>query len=491
VSQESLTNKTLHGIAWFGSATTMQGILSLLLLTVFARLLTPEDFGIIGAALIVIGFAKMFSLLGVGPAIVQREELTSIHIKSGYTLSIFFGICTGIVTYISAPFIADFFNMDSLQSVIEILSIVFPLTAISVISKAQLQRELKFKIISIVQIASYIFGFAVIGLILAILGYGVWALVFANLGQTAFNSIVFFYIRRNEFGISLQIKEAGQLLNYGAGQSMGSIGHYFAGQADNIIVGRFMGADALGVYGRAYQFLMMPANLIGNVFDKVLFPSMASVQNNKSRLTKAYSLAIGVIAMVTIPISAFLIVFAEEFVFLLLGDQWGSVIIPFQILAGVLVFRTSYKVSDSLARAIGVVYQRAWRQWIYVLFISLFAYVGHFWGLPGVAVGVGFAIILNFILMLQLSIKYLHNILKLIAFIHLRHICIGCMFGIISIISKAVLIQITSSYLLILISGIIINILFLLLLYIVDRRIFGHEGEWLFSIINERMSRFI
>jgi PST family polysaccharide transporter len=132
---------------------------------------------------------------------------------------------------------------------------------------------------------------------------------------------------------------------------------------------------------------------------------MASVQNDPERLGRAYLTSVGLVAMVTIPLGGLLTILAPEIVITLLGAQWSGVITPFQILTIVLVFRTSYKMSDTLVRAKGAVYNRAWRQWVYAILVFIGAYLGTFAGLRGVAIGTGLAIILNFLLMLDLSIK--------------------------------------------------------------------------------------
>jgi PST family polysaccharide transporter len=196
-----------------------------------------------------------------------------------------------------------------------------------------------------------------------------------------------------------------RLLASGVGFSIGQFGNFVALNVDNFTVGRWMGADALGLYSRAYQFLMIPTNLFGTVVDKVLFPAMAHVQDDNERLTRAFRRALAVVAMITLPISALLVVLAPELVTLVLGPRWVEMILPFQVLAATMLFRTSYKMSDSLIRAKGAVYRRAWRQWVYAAAVFAGALAGARFGLGGVAAGVGLAIVLNFALMLQLALQ--------------------------------------------------------------------------------------
>jgi O-antigen/teichoic acid export membrane protein len=187
--------------------------------------------------------------------------------------------------------------------------------------------------------------------------------------------------------------------------TIAKMGNFLANQGDNLVVGRMLGAGALGIYGRAYQFMVMPAGLFGTALDKALFPAMAKVQDDKHRLGKAYLTGVSFIALVAIPLSVILVLLAPEIVIILLGPKWTEVILPFQILACSLLFRMSYKMSDSLARATGAVYRRAWRQIIYALAVVVGSYIGQFWGLYGVACGVAVALVINFLIMAHLSMQ--------------------------------------------------------------------------------------
>jgi O-antigen/teichoic acid export membrane protein len=145
--------------------------------------------------------------------------------------------------------------------------------------------------------------------------------------------------------------------------------------------------------------------LLGQALDVVLFPAMSRVQEDSARLALAYRRGITAVALVMLPGSAILFVIAPELVRLLLGPQWGAVVVPFQILVIGLLLRTSYKLSDSLARATGAVYRRAWRQAVYAALVAGGAWLGHRSGIAGVAAGVLGAVAVNFLLMAHLSLR--------------------------------------------------------------------------------------
>jgi PST family polysaccharide transporter len=192
---------------------------------------------------------------------------------------------------------------------------------------------------------------------------------------------------------------------FGGGFTIARIGNYLSGEADNLVVGRFLGAEALGLYSRAYYLMSVPASLFGQVLDRVLFPAMAKVQHDRRRLGLAFKRGIAVTALTILPLSVALLLLAPELIRVLLGPRWSEAIVPFQILVVGMLFRSSYKLSDSLARATGAVYRRAWRQILFAILIAVGAYLGQKWGLAGVALGVMLAITVNFMLMAQLSLR--------------------------------------------------------------------------------------
>src|SRR5207249_289368 len=134
---------------------------------------------------------------------------------------------------------------------------------------------------------------------------------------------------------------------------------------DNFVAVKWLGVQALGLYERAYQLMAMPATLLGQVLDDVLFPAMAQIQFDTGRLAVAYRRLVAGMAVMTLPLSAVAVALAPELIYAVLGPKWGDAALPFQVLAVGTLCRASYKVSDSLTRAVGAVYQRAWRQWIY------------------------------------------------------------------------------------------------------------------------------
>ncbi|KJS11981.1 MAG: polysaccharide biosynthesis protein [Peptococcaceae bacterium BRH_c8a] len=395
----------MGGLFWMLSGTGIQSVLQLLVLAILARLLTPVDFGLVGAALVVMRFSNIFSQLGIGPAIVQRPNLSTTHIRTGFTITLLFGASLVALIWLLSPHIAGFFRMDGLVPVLRVIALAFFFKGLAGISESLLQRDMQFRWLAIIQVISYALGYGAVGIILALAGFGVWSLVLAYLAQEILISVMAMIAMPHPKIPQLNRAAFGELMYFGGGYTIARIANFIAVQGDNLVVGRWMGAAALGLYGRAYQLMAMPATLFGQTLDKVLFPAMAKVQAEPQRLSTAYRRSIALIAMVVMPVSAVMFILAPEVINVLLGDAWLGVIAPFKILAVGMLFRSSYKMSDSLARAKGAVYRRAWRQIVYAAMVIGGAWVGQHWGLSGVAYGVLGALLINFVLMAQLSLQ--------------------------------------------------------------------------------------
>jgi O-antigen/teichoic acid export membrane protein len=201
----------------------------------------------------------------------------------------------------------------------------------------------------------------------------------------------------------LNRRAAGDLLSFGFGHSMAQIGSLLSQQGDNFVVGRWLGPAALGVYGRAYNLMVMPASAFGRIINRVLFPVMAQVQDERTRLAYAYERSLAVVALIALPISAFLWVVAPEFIPLILGPGWGEVVLPFRLFTIGLLFRMSSKISDACTKAAGEVYRRALIQFTYAGLVVVGAIIGQRWGVGGVAVAVSVAMGINWLSMAQLG----------------------------------------------------------------------------------------
>lgn len=407
-ADSALTNSTVAGVLWTGGGRASVAILQIAVLAVLARLLTPTEFGIVGAAVVVTTFSGIFSQLGLGPAVIQRDNLDHSHVATAFVFSCLFGLLVGGGIWVLAPLAATFFDITDVGPVLRALAWLFPINSIGAVAEALARRKLQFPWLAKVEIFSFGLGYGTMGIAAALLGGGYWALVAAYLGQAALKSgaLLVRYPPRPPLRPSWAAFR--DLVAFGGVFTVGRVGTYVAGQGDNLVVGRWLGAQALGLYIQAYQLTSRPSQLLGDTLDMVLFPTLSKVQNDFGRLGAAYRKALAANALVVLPTTALLVVLGEHLVVVLFGPQWSGAAVPFQVLAIGIFLRTSERISGSIAKATGRVLSRAWRTWTYAVLVLSGAWVGHHWGIVGTAVGVTVALFINWLMMIELALKTSH-----------------------------------------------------------------------------------
>ena len=475
---ESLTYRVLNGLFWMLSGAGVRAFLRITILVILARLLTPEAFGLIGAAAIILNLAGFFFEFGMSSAIEQRPELQEKHLSTAFTIFTGLGFIMGGVVIIAAPLVALFFKMSELVPILRVIAIIFPIMGLTVLPTALIKRKLRFRRLAEVNIVSYALGNGLVGISLALMGFGVWALVWSAVAQAVISALLLLYLQPYPKRLHLDISAARELLYFGGGFTLGRFLTYLAEQGDNAVVGRWLGADALGFYGRAYQLLVFPVTLFGSTLKIVLLPSMAKVQHDQQRLSLAYRRATSLIALIFLPLSGVAMIVAPELIQVLLGPQWAAVVPPFQILAAGIFLRASYKMSDSVTQAMGAVYRRAWRFGLYAFLTIGGAIIGQNWGVTGVAVAVLIALAVNLILVTNLSLALVSMPWRRFLLAHVPALLLAVVIWAIIWAVTASLRSVTApAILILLVTSVVTGVTQLLLPYLLPQFLLGEDGQ--------------
>lgn len=401
---EPLRARTVRGVGWNLVGVGVQVVLQTAVLMLLARLVTPEEFGLVAAALIVVSIASLVAAVGLGPSLVQLEDLTDVHVRVAFTTFVLLGVSLwGLVTW-QAGTIAQLFEIPDLRPVVPLLGAVLVLQNLTV-GDWLLQRRLDFRTLAILELWSYAIGFGLVAVPLALLGAGLHAIVAGHVVQSASRTVLLWMRAPHPARPTLRWPELRDLLTFGGGHMLGRFIGRVAVQGDNLVVARWLGPVALGLYGRAYQLMVMPSELIGGVANRVLFPSMAAVQRDRSRLAQAYLGSSVALATVTLPAAVVAMLVAPELVLVVLGPDWLDLVPAFRVMALGIVLRTTFKVGDALVQATGHVYRRAARLAIYAAAVVGGAMVGQQWGIAGVATAILGALTLHAVLMTQLGLR--------------------------------------------------------------------------------------
>ncbi len=416
IPETSLSARTLSGIGWSYLSTFVKALLSLVVLVILARLLTPVDFGLLAIAWIFIMLGNRFGQAFVGPAVIQRPDLTGAHIQVGFTLSVLIGIAMAAVIWLLAPFIGDFFNEATAARVLQVLSIMFVINGIGSVPAHLLRRDLRFRELMVADVLAYSIGYGLTAIVLALQGYGVWALVWGEIMHRTIHTAMTVRFARMHLYPRWALREATDLLSTGAGFSLARLFEFIARQGGHFVIGRWLGAGALGYFTRADKLILLPRNYLSQSLFNVLFPAMAQRQQGPERLATIYLHGSEVLSLVALPVSAMLFVCAPEIVSVILGGQWGPVVILLQILAFAVLFQMCDTLNFAVIGALGAVYRQSWRQGIHAVLVVGGAWYASRWGLEAVVVVIVGAQVLAYLLLVQLTVSLLavrwHHLLR-------------------------------------------------------------------------------
>lgn len=320
-----------------GGAVTMasQGIkffFSMFATVILARLLTPQDYGLVGMVAVVTGFISIFKDLGLSSATIQRADLNEGQISSLFWVNISFSVFIMLLTTAISPLVVRFYGEPRLGPITIAYSAGFLLGGLTVQHEALLRRRMRFGPLAAAEIFSLLVGLST-GIYLAWRGKNYWALVFSQLSQGLAYASAVWLVCRWRPGLPVRNSGVRSLLAFGRNLTGFSIINYFARNLDNMLIGRFWGGVQLGLYARAYQLLMLPIEQISSPITSVAIPALSRLNDSPERYRNAYRRLIEKIAILTMPLMALMIATSDWVVLLLLGPKWLGVSRLFALLA--------------------------------------------------------------------------------------------------------------------------------------------------------------
>lgn len=316
-----------------------------------ARILKPEDFGLVAIALIFVNLLSLVSDAGFGTALVQRRKNIDKALASAfYFLPLLGLLCTGVL-WALAPAIESFFNTPGLASVLRILSITFTIQSFGVTPYSIIQRSMQFNKTFVVDVSSA-FAYLGVALYLAVNGYGVWSIV---LGYVATNlvKVIMSYITtryRPKQGVDVAVVK--ELAFFGTDIVSITILSFLLTQGDNFIMGKLFGAAALGYYALAYGIVDVSIANFSHTLSRVVFPLFCNLESG-DKLTLAYEKTLHLIILATAPMAAGIAIIAPSLVPIIFGASWNPAIPLMQIIALHAAFRAPYIIASMFFQSIG------------------------------------------------------------------------------------------------------------------------------------------
>jgi PST family polysaccharide transporter len=389
-------HQTRRGIRWNLVGAVVTNTLRLVTVVVLGRVLDAHDFGVVAAALSVTVLFHNVRDLGLGAALVQRAELDRAHVATAFALSVYVGLALGAGIALAAPLIGALYGIEESVPVLRALGAIFALRGLSQVSLALCQRAMDFRAIALVDAGAYTAG-TIVAMASALNGAGPWSLVAGYLTEEALTAALYLSLRRPVVSLRIARAPLSDLLGFGASQTVIQIAGILATYGDNFVVGRVLGAGALGYYTRAYYLIKLPSAVFGNLVGNVLFPAFSRLQADRERLAAGFRRVMMVNGLVLLPASAALIAIAPEAIRVVMGPGWDDAVLPFRILAITMLMRTSYKVAAMVATAAGAVSAVALANVVYMVCVIAGAAFSIRWGIAGVATTTALSLIVVYV----------------------------------------------------------------------------------------------
>lgn len=288
---------------------------------VLTRLLKPEEYGIMGMAMVIIAFSAIFLNLGFSNAIIQQKEISKQQLSTVFYLNLGVGIILFLLCFLAAGSIADFYNQPQVKPVFRALSFTFIISALNIVPTSLLYRQMKFKVSTIIGVISTIIS-GITGIIMAYKGYGVWSLVAQSM-TASFLSLIFItlYIRFLPLRY-FNFSSVKPLWKYGSKLFASGILDTLFTRLDVFIIGKIFNPATLGLYTRAQTLDVFVRQLSSGSIASVLFPFIAKHQDDRQFVREQYIRALHVIMMVSVGIGGLLYVVAEDLFVFLFSSRW-------------------------------------------------------------------------------------------------------------------------------------------------------------------------
>jgi teichuronic acid exporter len=335
--RQSLKDKTVSGLIWSFSDTVAAHGVQFIFGIILARLLFPEDFGLIGMIAIVTAVSQSLIYSGLGTALIQKKEATQADYSTVFLYNLGASILLYIILYYSAGAVALFFNRPELIGIFRVISLGIIVNAFGIVQRTILTKRVDFKSQTKITILSAVIS-GTIAILLAYRGWGVWSLVVKMLLLNFLQTTLLWFFVRWYPSLLFSIESFRHLFGFGSKLLVSGLIDTIFRHVFHIIIGRFFSAASLGYYTRANQFSELASTNITGVIQRVTYPVLASIQDDPERLKRGYKKTLQATVFITFPLMLGMVAIAEPMVLLLIGDRWQQSIPYLQLLcfAGML-----------------------------------------------------------------------------------------------------------------------------------------------------------
>ena len=394
----SLNQQVIKGVKWTTIGTLAITISNVLKISILARFLSKDDFGVFAILTFFLGFFNLFSDMGLTTAILHRQNIKKNEYASLYWFNITFCVFLYVLLFLITPIISDFYNEPKLDFLIKVLSLSIIINSIGLQFRTIETKNLSFKFINIFDVIASL-GSLFFAIWLAVNGYGVLSLVYSIVFQYIISNFLLLILGLKNYGLNFHFsfKDLKPFFKIGLFQVGGQTSNYINQNLDVLIIGKVFSQEILGGYSLAKQLVFRPAQVINPILTKVAAPALAKFQHNLVKLKENYLKLINIVSSINIITYFLLIIFAPIVVDIFYGSGYDSIVLYVRILCVYMVFRSIGNPIGSLVIATGRTdIEFLWNMFLLIL-IPFAVYFGSLFGIVGVTISLTFTMMILFV----------------------------------------------------------------------------------------------
>jgi len=345
----------VSGVLWTGFEAVISRVFTFVVKLLLAKILFAEDFGLVGMITVFSSFITVLNELGFGSALVQREDhkIRESHYHTVFWTSLVWSIFLYALIYIViSPLVADFYDQPRIESIMPVLTLNILFVPFALIPRTKLTRDLRFKELSIASVYSSLLA-GILSLVLALLDFGVWALVFNYVAMIVVAIPILYYYVPWKPMLIWNTKDFKEIFGFGAKTLGTNLFNNLISQFDYLVIGRLLSAQLLGVYTLSFIITDMFRTQLMSIINKVMYPNYSKIQHDKVKLANSYLNVIKFNAAAVYPFMLVLIIYAEQIILQFYDETWAEAIAPIRIIAISVLFHMLVGSNTSLIRASG------------------------------------------------------------------------------------------------------------------------------------------
>jgi O-antigen/teichoic acid export membrane protein len=351
VYKRQLSDRAIRGGFWVLALRATSQLFVLGRIVILARLLSPDDFGLMGVALLSMSVLETLSYTGFDSALIQRKGNVDDSLNAAWTVGLVRGAAISGILLLFAPLIATFFRSPGTTAIIQVVGLSAAIQATENIGVLYFEKELDFRKRFVFEATGLVASF-VTAVVLALVWSNVWALVVALLVKSVVTVISSYAISSYRPRLDFAWDKARELWGYGKWVQGSRILLFLVTEGDDIIVGRLLGTTQLGYYQMAFRISNLPATEIAHTINRVTFPAYAKIQDDLGKLRAAFVKTLGFTAFLAVPVSTLIVVLAEDLTLVLLGEAWLPIVAPMQVIAITGLLRAIAATTNAVFQAV-------------------------------------------------------------------------------------------------------------------------------------------